>query len=74
VCIGNHFVMMEIAIVLGVLVHRVELSISPGFELKVTPLFTLRNDGVRLTVRRRAGDRFHASLGDGPASAGTGTA
>jgi cytochrome P450 len=53
VCVGNHFAMMEIAIVLGVLVRHVEVSTVPGFELKLTPLVTLRNEGVTVRLKKR---------------------
>jgi cytochrome P450 len=52
VCIGNHFAMMEIAIVLGTLVHRLEVELQPSFQLKLNPMVTLRLQGG-LPVRTR---------------------
>jgi cytochrome P450 len=55
VCIGNHFAMMEIALVLATLMQQVELTVVPGFELKFSPVVTLRPArGVPVLVRRRA--------------------
>jgi cytochrome P450 len=45
VCIGNHFAMMEIAVVLACFVRRLELELPPGHRLKLAPLVTLRVDG-----------------------------
>jgi cytochrome P450 len=54
VCIGNHFAMMEIALVLATLLQQVELTVVPGFELKFSPVVTLRPaQGVPVLVRRR---------------------
>jgi cytochrome P450 len=54
VCIGNHFAMMEIALVLATLLQQVELTVVPGFELKFSPVVTLRPaNGVPVLVRRR---------------------
>jgi cytochrome P450 len=54
ICIGNHFAMMEIALVLATLMQQVELTVVPGFELKFSPVVTLRPaKGVPVLVRRR---------------------
>jgi cytochrome P450 len=54
VCIGNHFAMMELALVGAVLVQQVELTVVPGFALELDPVVTLRpKHGVRVLVRRR---------------------
>jgi cytochrome P450 len=54
VCIGNHFAMMEIALVLATLVQQVELTVVPGFQLQFSPVVTLRpRRGVPVLVRRR---------------------
>jgi cytochrome P450 len=54
VCIGNHFAMMELALVLSVIVQQVELEVAPGFELEVDPIVTLRPAaGVPVIVHRR---------------------
>jgi cytochrome P450 len=54
VCIGNHFAMMEIALVLATLMQQVELTVVPGFQLAFSPVVTLRPArGVPVLVRRR---------------------
>jgi cytochrome P450 len=54
VCIGNHFAMMEIMLVLATLLQQLELTIVPGYELKFAPVVTLRPAGkVPVLVRRR---------------------
>jgi cytochrome P450 len=54
VCIGNHFAMMEIAIVLTMLMQDLELTVVPGFKLELEPIVTLRpKHGIRMLVRRR---------------------
>jgi len=54
VCIGNHFAMMEVALVLATLLQQVELTVVPGFELKFSPVVTLRPaNGMPVLVRRR---------------------
>jgi cytochrome P450 len=55
VCIGNHFAMMEIVLVLASLLSQVELTVAPGFELELAPYVTLRpRHGVPVNVRRRS--------------------
>jgi cytochrome P450 len=54
VCIGNHFAMMELALVMAVIVQQVELTVVPGFVLELDPVVTLRpKHGVRVLVKRR---------------------
>ena len=54
VCIGNHFAMMEISLVLATLMQQVELTVVPGFEMTFSPVVTLRPaKGVPVLVRRR---------------------
>jgi cytochrome P450 len=54
VCIGNHFAMMELALVGAVIVQQVELTVVPGFALELDPVVTLRpKHGVRVLVKRR---------------------
>ena len=45
VCIGNHFAMMEIAIVLATLAHKLEVQLPSSHEIKLAPLVTLRVTG-----------------------------
>jgi cytochrome P450 len=55
VCIGNHFATMEVALVLATLLRRLEIEIEPGYQLRPTPLVTLRVAGglpARIRLRR----------------------
>jgi cytochrome P450 len=52
VCIGNHFALMEIALVLATLLQRLELTVVPGYRLNFSPVVTLRPEhGVPVVVR-----------------------
>ena len=54
VCIGNHFAMMEMQIMLVTLAQQVTFAATPG-EIVAEPLVTLRpKGGITMTVRRRA--------------------
>jgi cytochrome P450 len=54
VCIGNHFAMMEATLVLATLLQQLELTIVPGYQLKLAPSVTLRPAGaIPVLVRRR---------------------
>jgi cytochrome P450 len=54
ICIGNHFAMMELSIVLATLVQQVELRVAPGYQLELDPVVTLRPaEHLRVLVRRR---------------------
>jgi cytochrome P450 len=54
VCIGNHFAMLEIALVLATLVHRLEFEVDPSFALQLNPVVTLRlKGGLPLRARPR---------------------
>jgi cytochrome P450 len=51
-CIGNHFAMLEMRLVLRTLLRRARFERVPGHELKVYPFVTLRPvGGVKLRVR-----------------------
>ncbi len=53
VCIGNHFATMQVQLVLGTLIQRLDLTLAPGFELELSPNVTLRpKNGVHVQVRR----------------------
>lgn len=55
VCIGNHFAMMELGLVLATLMQQLELAVVPGFELSLAPVITLRSrNGLPVRVQRRA--------------------
>ena len=55
VCIGNHFAMMELCLVLATLAQQLELQVVPGFRLALMPVITLRSrNGLPVRVRRRA--------------------
>ena len=54
VCIGNHFATMEAQLVLGTMLQHLELTVTPGFELKLDPIVTLRSKtGIPARVHRR---------------------
>lgn len=55
ICIGNHFAMLEAAIVLATLVQRFELKAVPGFQLRLRPAITLRpaKGGIPVDFVRR---------------------
>jgi cytochrome P450 len=54
VCIGNHFAMLVIGIVLGEFVRQFDLELLTSFELRLKPLVTLRPEGrVPIRLRRR---------------------
>jgi cytochrome P450 len=55
ICIGNHFAIMELCIVLASMLQQVELRVAPGYVLKLDPVVTLRPaEHLRALVRRRA--------------------
>ncbi|MGH3309769.1 MAG: cytochrome P450 [Streptomyces sp.] len=56
-CIGRQFAIHEAVLVLGLLVHRYELSPEPDYQLRISEQVTLKPDGFLLTLRRRAGRR-----------------
>lgn len=54
-CIGNHFAMLEMKLVLGAILRRATFERCPGHELKAYPSVTLRPvGGVTLRVKLRA--------------------
>lgn len=63
VCIGNHFAMMEAQLVLGTLLQHAELTVSPGYKLRLDPVITLRPErGIPVLVRRRKPQRATARI------------
>lgn len=54
VCIGNHFAMMEAALILVMILQRFRLSLLPGQALSLRPSVTLRQAGPGLRVQVRA--------------------
>jgi cytochrome P450 len=53
-CIGSHFAMLEMKLVLGSILRRATFERCPGHELNVYPSVTLRPvGGVKLRVRTR---------------------
>jgi cytochrome P450 len=56
VCIGNHFAMLAIGLVLGEFIEQFEFELLASFELRLKPLVTLRPAGrVPLRLHRRHG-------------------
>jgi cytochrome P450 len=56
VCIGNHFAMLEAALILAVIVQRYRFELLPGQRLHLKPSVTLRQEGpgLRAVVRARS--------------------
>jgi cytochrome P450 len=53
VCIGSHFALLEIALVLGSILQQVKLQVVPGYRLRLAPVITLRpRGGLPVLVRR----------------------
>ena len=54
VCIGNHFAMMEMMLVLATMLRQVDLTLVAGQTIVPHPTITLRPEpGIRLMVRQR---------------------
>jgi len=54
VCIGNHFAQLELALVLATLVRQLDVTLLPGFEMKLSPVLTLRSKhGLPVRIKRR---------------------
>jgi len=53
-CVGNHFAMMELQLVLATLAQRVTLRLAPGQHIAPDPQITLRpTAGLKLIVQHR---------------------
>jgi cytochrome P450 len=53
-CIGNHFAMMELHLILATMMQRVSLRLAPGQEVAPDPQITLRpKGGVQMIVEHR---------------------
>ncbi len=53
-CIGNHFAMMELQLVLATLAQRVTLRLAPGQHIVPDPQITLRpTAGIKMIVQHR---------------------
>jgi cytochrome P450 len=54
VCIGQHFALLEVALVLARFAQEVRFEREPNAKLELAPVVTLRPKGpVRFVVRRR---------------------
>lgn len=54
ICIGMHYALMEVRLLLATLIQRVRFELAPDFQLKLDPKVTLRpRDGLSVVVRRR---------------------
>jgi cytochrome P450 len=74
-CIGNHFALMEVSLVLAVVLSQVELRALPGFRMTLEPSVTLRpRNGLCMLVRRRqlAAIPRKSTRPDRPANSGGG--
>jgi cytochrome P450 len=58
ICIGGHFGMMEVHLILAAIVRSVDLTLPPDHPpVEMEPLFTLRpRNGLSLLVERRSAD------------------
>lgn len=54
VCIGNHFSLLEMVLVLATLSRRIRLERAPGATVSAMPLITLRPKGAAMIVRSRS--------------------
>nr|WP_163510565.1 cytochrome P450 [Fodinicola acaciae] len=52
-CIGRQFAIHEATLVLGMLLHRYEMTPDPDYRLRVTELLTVKPRGFTLSLRRR---------------------
>ena len=53
-CIGNHFALMEMQLLLAMMVRRFNFHLLPGHPVKPVPLITLKPKyGLKMTVERR---------------------
>ncbi len=70
VCIGSHFAMMEASLLLATLIQQLDLQLSPGYELELAPVITLRpRGGMPVQVHRRARPIASADMTSAPGSA-----
>ena len=53
-CIGRQFALHESVLVLAMVLHRYDLTPEPGYTLRVQELLTLKPEGFRLGLTRRA--------------------
>lgn len=55
ICIGSHFAQLELNLVLGTLLQRLEFELLDGYELRLSPTVTLRpRQGLKLRVYKRS--------------------
>lgn len=53
-CIGNHFALVEIQLLLALLLQRFEFELVPGQEIVPQPLVTLKpRDGIFMKIKQR---------------------
>ena len=54
VCVGSHFALAEVKLVLGTLLRQLDFTLAPGYALKLDPGITLRPiGGMPVIVHRR---------------------
>jgi cytochrome P450 len=62
VCIGNHFALMEMQLVLAMIVQRYRLDLVSGHRVEIEPLVTLRpRYGMKMSVSRAVRDATRAA-------------
>jgi len=55
ICVGNHFAMMEMTLVLATVAQRFHLDLVPGHPIVMEPVITLRpKHGILTVLRPRA--------------------
>jgi cytochrome P450/NADPH-cytochrome P450 reductase len=69
-CIGRQFALQEAALVLGMVLQRFKLIDHTRYRLRLKETLTLKPDGFRIKVRRRADRERRLVHGEAPADAG----
>lgn len=56
-CIGRQFALHQIVLLIGILLHRFDFELSPGYQLRVTEGLTLQPAGLTVELAPRPGTR-----------------
>jgi cytochrome P450 len=60
-CIGIHFAMLEMVLILAAIAQRFHLSLAPGQTLELVPALSLRpKHGIKMIIRERAESRYRS--------------
>ncbi|HEX3549220.1 MAG TPA: cytochrome P450, partial [Candidatus Elarobacter sp.] len=71
-CIGRQFAMQEATLVIGMMLQRFRLIDHQRYELKIKETLTIKPEGLRIKVRRRAHETVASPAEIGSRSAGNG--